>query len=201
MMEPRDILNAACGGLLLVALAGCFSTASRPPVKAWTIEPVEETAPAGPVHLGELSPPPFKATRLGSITVLPPYDGTQFRVKRGDGTLAEDAYNVFASAPVQLLRRPAMDALSKEPRFGHVLASTSTAASEAVAEILVSELALDCREGRKATVKLDVNVVKGREVVLSGAAAGEADAASGNYSDAFSKAFGDAMKNSLRKLK
>lgn len=187
--------------LALTLLAGCFSTASRPPVNAWTIEPAEGSSSTAPARTGELTPPPFKATRLGGITVLPPYDGAQFRVKRTDGTLAEDAYNVFASTPAQLMRRPAMATLSKEPRFGHVLAPSSTASSEAVAEILVSELALDCRDGRKATVKLDVNVVKGRDVVLSGSASGEGEAEAGDYSAAFSKAFNEALEKSLLRLK
>ena len=200
-MKMKNRLGLAGGMLALVALAGCFSTGTRQPVKAWTIEPTDSAPTATSTRLDELSPPPFKATRLGCITVLPPYDGAQFRVKRADGSLAEDSYNVFASSPAQLLRRPTMETLAKESRFGRVLPPASTAATDAVAEVLVSELALDCRDGRKATVKLDVNVVKGRDVVLSGAASGECDAASGDYSAAFSKAFNEAMRKSLLRLK
>jgi len=154
-----------------------------------------------PVRLDELPPPAFKATRLGVVTVLPPYDGTSMRVKLADGTLAEDSYNVFAAPPAQILRRPVMGALAAEPRFGHVLSQASTASSEAVAEILVSELALDCREGRKAVVSVGLNVIKGREVVLSSEASGSADAAAGDYTDAFSKAFNSALQESLVRLK
>ena len=187
---------------MCVALAGCFTSASRPQVRAWTVEPASDVAaPRSSVSLNELTPRPFKATRLGVVTVLPPYDGSSMRVKRADGTLAEDPYNVFAAPPGQILRRPAMSALAAERRFGHVLASVSTASSEAVAEVLVSEIALDCREGRKAVVSLGVNVVKGREVVLSSEASSSADAASGDYTEAFSKAFNDAIRESLLNLK
>lgn len=185
------------------SLAGCiFSSPSRPPVKAWSIEPVSEgAAERQPVRLDELAPPPFKATRMGGVTVLPPYDTAPIRVKRADGSLAEDAYNVFAAPPAQLLRRPVMSALAHEQRFGHVIPPVSTAYADAVAEVLVSELALDCREGRKAVVRLGVNVVKGRQVVLSAEASSDADAASGDYTEAFSKAFNDALRESLLNLK
>jgi len=185
----------------LAVLAGCLGT-SRPAVRAWTVEPPgSDVASRPPVRLDELTPPPFKATRLGGISVLPPYDGAAMRVKRADGTLAEDSYNVFAAPPAQLLRRPVMGALANEPRFGRVLPPVSSASSEAVAEVLVSELALDCRDGRKAVVRLGMNVVKGRDVVLSAEASGSADAASGDYSEAFSKAFNDALRESLVNLK
>ncbi len=183
------------------ALAGCLGT-SRPPVKAWTVEPaVSDAAARPPVRLDELNPPPFRSTRLGGVTVLAPYDSVPMRVKRADGSLAEDAYNVFAAAPAQLLRRPVIGALAQEPRFGRVLSPVSTASAEAVAEVMVSELALDCRDGRKATVRLGVNVVKGRDVVLSAEASGEADASSGDYTEAFSKAFNDALREGLVNLK
>jgi len=184
-----------------LALSGCLSGPSRPPVKAWTVEPATADSARAPVRLDELTPPPFKATRLGGVTVLPPYDTAPIHVKRADGTLAEDAYNVFAAAPSQLLRRPVMGALAQEQRFGHILPSASSAASEAVAEVLVSELALDCRDGRKAKVRLGLNIVKGREVVLASEAEGSADAASGDYTEAFSKAFNDAIREGLVNLK
>ena len=72
------------------ALAGCLGT-SRPPVKAWTVEPaVSDAASRPPVRLDELNPPPFRSTRLGGVTVLAPYDSVPMRVKRADGSLAED---------------------------------------------------------------------------------------------------------------
>ncbi len=188
--------------LVAVAFAGCFTTSSRPPVKAWTIEPADSSpADQSPVSLEELGPSSFKATRLGVISVMPPYDAAPIRVRRADGSLAEDAYNVFASTPSKLLRRPVMSALAHEQRFGHVVPQTSTASSDAVAEVLVSDMFLDCREGRKAKVSLGVNIIKGRQVILSSEASSDADASSGDYSEAFSKAFNDALHESLLRLK
>ncbi len=132
---------------------------------------------------------------------MPPYDTAPIRVRRADGSLAEDAYNVFAAPPAKLLRRPVMSALAQEQRFGHVISQTSSASADAVAEVSVSDIFLDCRDGRKAKVRLGVNVIKGREVVMSSEASSDADASSGDYSEAFSKAFNDALRESLLRLK
>lgn len=198
-----SLLRTAIAVMACLSLSGClFSSPARPPVKAWTVEPLQDAGGSPqPVSLDELAPRSFRITRMGAITVLPPYDTAPIRVKRADGSLAEDAYNVFAAHPAQLLRRPVMSALSREQRFGHVVPPVSTASADAVAEVTVSELALDCRNGRKALVRLAVNIVKGRQVILSAEASSDADAASGDYTEAFSRAFDNALRESLMNLK
>jgi len=100
-----------------------------------------------------------------------------------------------------------MSNLAADGRFGHVVPQSSVASSDAVVEVVVPELSLDCsKEGsRKARASVTVNVVRGgrssREIALSGSGAGEADAADGNYSAAFGNAVNTAIANALSGLK
>ena len=69
-------------------------------------------------------------------------------------------------------------------------------------EMLVSEMALDCRRkgDRKAIVKLVLRVLKDGESLGLERGEGFADAADGNYGEAFSKAFSDALSAALARL-
>ena len=184
-----------------LACAGCFSSAP-PPATAWTVDaaPVSGLPPAEPK-------PVFAATRLGGVSVLPPYDQAAFTVRRADGSIAFDPANRFAAQPAALLKGPLMAGLSADGRFGRVVPQTSVVNSDAIVEVVVPELSLDCRAAgsRKARASVTVNVVKGghsmRDIALSGSGAGEADAADGNYSAAFSTAVNTAVANALSGLK
>lgn len=150
--------------------------------------------------------PVFAATRIGTISVLAPFDQTAFAVRRANGSIAFDPDNSFAAPPSALLKAPLITALSGDGRFGHVVTPSSTVSADAVVEVTVGELALDCREAtaRKARASLSMNVIKNgrsREVVLAGSGAGEADATSGNYSEAFSSAVNTAVNQALSGLK
>ncbi|MBR0504017.1 MAG: hypothetical protein IJJ84_01330, partial [Kiritimatiellae bacterium] len=86
---------AASAALLLCA--GCFSSSVEPP-KTWTVTPTDARPPAvAPAGA-------FSVTRQGAVTVTAPFDSTSFVVRRADGSVARDAYNVFASPPSALLR-------------------------------------------------------------------------------------------------
>ena len=63
-------------------------------------------------------------------------------------------------------------------------------------------LALDCRaEGRReASVALVMTLVRGRSVVASSKAEASAPLEGGNFSAAFSRAFGDAALAALKSL-
>lgn len=189
--------------LLLVLCAGCF-TSGKPMPKSWVVEPgvtaPVETSP-------EKASPAFTTTRVGTVAVNAPFDRASFVVRRTDGSVAFDAYNEFAAAPSALLRAPVRAQLATDGRFGHVVAQPSTASTDASVEVLVTDLSLDCRESgkRKARAAVSVDVVKtghgARTVALSADGASEADATSGDFSEAFSKAFNEALAEALRMLK
>ena len=195
-------LNAQlfAGLAVLFLCAGCLSSAPQP-ATAWSLE-------SGPVRALPTAEPKaiFPATRLGGVSVMAPYDQPAFAVKRADGSVAFDAGNRFAAAPAALLRGPLMAGLSGDGRFGHVVPSTSIVSADAVVEVMVPELALDCTtEGvRKARAAVRVDVVKNgrsRDVALSGSGTAEADASSGDYGAAFSAAVNSAVANALSELK
>jgi uncharacterized lipoprotein YmbA len=188
---------------LLAGCAGCFSLGT-PDARAWLVVPRADlqrnSAPEGGGSA-------FAATRLGMVNVCAPYDRAPFVVRRADGSVAFDAYNVFASAPALLLRAPVSGRLLADGRFGHVVAQSSSAAADAQVEVMVTDLSLDCRDGSRRTARaaVSLDVVKcgrgPRDVVMVGVGAGEADASSGDYSAAFSAAFDAAVAEALRSLK
>ena len=187
-----------CAVLSALFLSGCFSLSSpAPDVKAWSVEPVSTGGePTRPIEGGSLL---FGATRLGGIVVNAPYDKTQFAVRRADGTLAFDYYNVFAAPPSSLLRASAQNRLAADGRLGHVVNQASVVTSDAQAEVVVKDLSLDCREpGRRAaSAAVSVDFVRmghgPRTVVYSGEGSAAVDAQDGNYSQAFSQAFSRAL--------
>lgn len=176
---------------------------SPPPVRSWTIEP------NGPVVAAAVEgrAPAFPTTRLGTVVVDAPFDHPAMAVRRADGTLAFDARNEFAAAPAALLRAPVKAQLSADGRFGHVVGNTSLAGTDAAVETTVTDLSLDCREAGRRTARVAVNldVIKTgrgpRRVELSGSGTGTADAAAGDYGEAFSAAFDAAFKDALKSLK
>ena len=195
------IAGIAGMALALAICVGCF-TSAPPPAKAWT---VDAAAPSG---LPPAEPKPvFAATRLGGVSVLAPYDQPSFTVRRSDGSLAFDPGNRFAAQPAALLKGPFMAGLAADGRFGHVVPQASIVSADAVVEVTVPELSLDCRKegSRKARASVTVNVVRNgrtvRDIALSGSGAGEADAENGDYSAAFSAAVGTAFANALSGLK
>lgn len=196
-------MNRMLAYLLLALCAGCFTSVPPQPT-SWTVEPHPAAQQVTDV---EKSSAAFGTTRIGTIVVSAPFDRAPFVVRRADGSVAFDAFNAFAAAPSALLRRPVKSLLSSDGRFGHVVSPSSVAAADASVEILVTDLSLDCREPgkRMARAAVSVDVVKTgrgpRTVALSADGVGEADAASGNYSDAFSMAFNSAFAEALKGMK
>ena len=147
--------------------------------------------------------PEFSVTRLGQVFVLAPYDVKTVCVLRSDGSIAFDAYNMFADQPSQLLRGAVISALEKDGRFGAIVNTTSTVAAAAAMEVLVTELSLDCRtDGQRVArvaLKADVVAQRGgvRDIARSGRGVGMSDAADGNYSAAFTSAVASAMRAAL----
>ena len=189
---------AATAALLLCA--GCLSSSVDPP-KTWTVSPTDAKPPAVPV------PGAFSVTRQGAVTVTAPFDSTSFIVRRADGSVARDSYNVFASPPSALLRAAVRARLEADGRFGRVVPQSSSASADVQVEVLVRDLSLDCtdaeRRTSRAAVSIDVlRASRGaRAVILSGDGSGTADAKGGDYSAAFSQAFDAALESALRDLK
>ncbi len=185
--------------------AGCFSSAA-PRATLWMIES------ASVVPQKKIAPPEgvsaFNATRMGTVKVCAPYDRTALVVRRSDGSVAFDAYNAFAASPSALLQLPVKTQVENDGRFGRVLNQASVASADAAVEVLVRDLSLDCRhEGKRmarAAVSIDVVQAGGhgrKKVALAGDGVAEADAANGNYSEAFSAAVNAALEEAFKNLK
>jgi len=194
-MIGRAVVAAA-----LSLCAGCFSS-SVPAPKAWIVTPANVPPPAVP------APGAFSVTRQGALTVTAPFDSTSFVVRRADGSVARDPYNVFASPPSALLRAAVRARLEADGRFGRVVPQSSSASADVQVEVLVRELSLDCSDAarRVARAAVSVDVMRAgrgaRAVILSGDGDGTGDASKGDYSASFSQAFDAALVNALRALK
>ena len=179
--------------LLVPALAGCLS--SKPvPISHWPVSYVGPTASERPGRLG--------IGRVSQVVVRAPYNAEGIAVLRANGTVEHDPYNEFAAQPSTLLKGALLDAMAASGKFKTVVNSSSGTRSSAMVEMMVSELALDCRRPneRKAVAKLIVRVLKDGEIVGLEKGEGFADAGDGNYGAAFSKAFSDALSVSLSRL-
>ncbi len=190
--------------LLACGCAGCLSSRA-PETNVWTVD--SQTGGPMPVAAEGAGVPAFGTTRMGVVAVDAPYDKPPFVVRRGDGSVAFDHYNLFAASPASLLRAPIRTRLAADGRFGCVVPPSSVATADSQVEVQVTDLSLDCRaEGRRvarAAVTLDVvKTGRGPRVVsLEGSGSGEADAADGNYTKAFSVAFDAAVSDALKALK
>lgn len=175
--------------LCLASLSGCIVSAPPQP-KSWIV-----TAQRKPSAEMDVS----KASRLGSLCVAAPYDKPALAVKRADGSIAFDSYNVFATSPSALLRAPLIALLEDGGRFGRMLPSATTARTGTTVEAVVNDLSLDCtEEGRQtARVAISLAVIENREVKEFLDGEGTADASSGDYSAAFSEAFAKAVASAL----
>jgi hypothetical protein len=187
---------------LLMFLGGCFSLSSPRSARVWYIATEEEKG-----YRGNSPDEICSVTRLGNVSVASPFDKTSIAVLRPDGTVAFDAYNVFASQPASLLREPAKRLLSNDGRFGNVIHQTSVASASVLVEMLVVDLSLDCRDvnKRKANVAVELTLIKSekgvRNVVSRSLGKGFADASQGDYTQAFTTAFTLAVRESLSGLK
>ena len=179
--------------LLAPALAGCLS--SKPvPISHWSVSYVGPTASERPGRLG--------IGRVSQVVVRAPYNAEGIAVLRANGTVEHDPYNEFAAIPSTLLKGVLLDAMAASGKFKTVVSASSAVKSDAMVEMMVPELALDCREkdARQAVVKIVLRVLKSGEIVGLEKGEGRADANDGNYGAAFSKAFSAALVSALQRL-
>ena len=179
--------------LLVPAVAGCLSSTPIP-VSYWPVAYVGPAAAERPGRLG--------IGRVSQVVVRAPYNAVGISVLRENGTVEHDPYNEFAALPSTLLKGALLDAMAASGKFTTVVNSSSGTKSSAMVEMMVPEMALDCRRkgDRKAIVKLVLRVLKGGEILGLERGEGFADAADGNYGEAFSKAFSDALSAALTRL-
>ena len=182
--------------LLATALAGCIGSAPSRIADNWAIE--FSRAGIETVKPKDSSLPSIK---ISSVNVRAPWDGTRLAVMRQDGSVAFDPFNTFASAPQIMLRGVAQDSLEGTGLFSLVLANTSNASADYSAEIIVTRLALDCREEnqRLATCALTLSIIDGKKVVATGRGEASLPTENGDYSAAFSKVFCTALSQGARR--
>ena len=190
--------------LLTFLVSGCLSSEAPTP-KSWMVEPSVSTEDTAPQVEGMGTA--FGTTRVGSVAVDAPYDKLPFVVRRADGSVAFDHYNVFASAPASLLRASVRNRLVSDSRFNCIVQQSSVASVDSQVEAQVTDLSLDCRTAgqRVARAAVTLDVVKTgrgpRVVAFEGKGTGEADATDGNYTRAFSEAVDAAVGGALKSLK
>jgi len=186
---PRPCVRFFVLALAASLFAGCLTPAPPAPVN-WTIEwrPHEDA-----VTTWETLP---LTLRVADVVVRAPYSGTRLPVLRADGSLAFDAYNIFAAPPGKLMKGAAVDAIVRSKRFRHVIGHESQAKADLEMEVTVTRLALDCRtEGRRdALVELTVAFIDEKGGVLAvGPGRASVPVSEGNFSTGFSRAFSGAL--------
>lgn len=146
--------------------------------------------------------PKFGIGRVSQVIVRTPYNVEGLVVLRADGTAEVDAYNEYVASPVGLLKGVVFDAMEASGRFSTVVNASSSVVSDTSVEVLVTRLALDCRnEGeRKAVAALVVRILKNGEIVGFEKGEGESDAADGKYGAAFSRAVSSALSAAFGQL-
>ena len=180
--------------LPLFALAGCL-IAHPPEAAEWTVE-----SAAAPVAAAK---PKYGLVRVSFVAVRAPYDTRRIAVARPDGSLAFDAFNVFASPPSQLLKGPVVDALAASGRFKAVVGPSSSAAADCLVEVTVNRLRLDFREEGKRLAEAAVSLTlldSSRNIAAYAQGDASADTADGNFSAAFSRALDSALAKALSAL-
>ncbi len=182
--------SAVSSFAVLSLLGGCMGSRSEPPT-CWLVS----AEAAGTTQIREAAS--RMPARIGAFAVRSPYDGVRMAVLRSDGSIAFDPVNTFAARPEMMLKCAAFDILASR---GELDFAGQTSGTNVVYDVSVTRLALDCRkEGIRTAsvgVTLAAKVVEGRGRPVSTvicSAEGGSDAADGNYSAAFSKAFSTAL--------
>ncbi|MBR3222708.1 MAG: hypothetical protein IKF72_10845 [Kiritimatiellae bacterium] len=177
-----------------LALAGCL-TSRAPEVACWNLEHAAADAAAK-------AEARFGVVRVSQVVVRAPYAAKGIAVLRANGTVAFDPYNEYAAGPGALLKGVVSDAMEASGLFKAVVGESSSARASLLAEVVVTRLAIDCREEgvRRASAELLLQLVDGREIAALAKGAGGADAADGNYGAALSRAVSDALAAALGRL-
>lgn len=175
---------------LIPVLSGCL-TASSPRVAQWLLEYKGGSRVSQPAK--------YEVGRVSQVLVRSPYNEVGIAVLRADGSMAFDAYNEYAANPTAMLKGVVFDAMDASGVFGAVVNPSSSVKSQALAEVLVSRLALDCRRDgeRKAVAAVRVRLIANDGTTLYAQGEGVADAKDGNYGAALSDAISMALNTAF----
>ena len=178
--------------LSVPALAGCL-TATSPEVSQWNLEYTGGSRPAQTAK--------YDVVRISQVLVRSPYNVSGIAVLRANGSMAFDPYNEYAAQPSSLLKGVVFEALEASDLCRTVVNPSSSIRSSASVEVMVTKLALDCREGdaRRAVAGVLVRIL-GQDSFEVARGEGESDAANGNYGAAFSRAVSAALDSALARL-
>lgn len=183
-------LSFAC----LFAVAGCL-TASNPKTAFWSVEYVGGNATE--------ATPKYAVARMSSVVVRAPYGDNRLAVLRPNGSIAFDDLNEYASSPAMLAKGIAGDAMRASGLFKSVIGSSSSVVADVAVEVVVTRLALDCREAglRKALADVKVRLVENGRLVAAADGSGVVDAGDGRYGVAFTKAVSSAFDSAFSALR
>lgn len=178
---------------LIPVLAGCL-TASSPEVSQWNIEYVGKSRMAKETK--------YDVVRISQVLVRSPYNLSGIAVLRANGSMAFDPYNEYAAQPSSLIKGVVFEALGASGLCRIVVNPSSFVPSSDSLEVLVTKLALDCRQDgvRRAVANVLVRVL-GKDAVDIARGEGEVDAADGNYGAAFSRAVSAALDSAFAQLR
>lgn len=179
---------------LILGFTGCL-TSKAPPVSYWPM------VYKGPVT--SAAAPKYGVMRVLPIVVRAPYGTRGLTVLRADGTVAFDPLNEFAAQPSLLAKGVLSDALAASGLCRDIVETSSIATADVSVEVVVDRLALDCRQedARSAVAEVVLKVLSGHSIVSSVKGSGAADAADGNFGEAFSAALSSAFAMALGQLR
>ena len=187
-------MKKLCFLVLMPVLAGCLS-ATVPAISYWMLDYAGEQSVS--------STPRHGVVRIAQVVVAAPYDSSRMTVLRTDGTVAFDPYNEYAAQPSSLLKGVVRDAAMGSGLFESVVGASSAMTTAVSLEVVVTRLALDCREEgeRRAVASVLVRMTDRRGSDVSASGAGAADASNGNYGKALSSAVSAALIEAFGKIK
>ena len=190
----RSTMNKLIALSLIPLLSGCLS-ASAPRVTQWLLEY------KGPVRATRLTK--YEVGRVSQVLVRSPYNEVGIAVLRADGSMAFDPYNEYAANPTAMLKGFVFDAMDASGIFGTVVNPSSSVKSQALVEVVIARLALDCRrEGeRKAVASVRVRLISDDGKALHVQGEGTVDAKDGNYGAALSNALSMALNSAFGQLR
>ena len=181
--------------LALIPVLSGSRSATSPKVTQWLLEYKGTNRATQQVK--------YEVGRVSQVLVRSPYNEVGIAVLRADGSMAFDPYNEYAANPTALLKGFVYDAMDASGLFGAVVNPSSSVRSQALAEVLVSRLALDCRkEGeRKAVAAVRVRLIANDGKTLYAQGEGTADAKDGNYGAALSDALSTALNTAFAQFR
>lgn len=180
--------------VVLVSLCGCLAPAPDAP-KKWLIGEIKG-------ECSKIAGVKRDSVKLVRADVRAPYDSTALAVLRADGSVAFDPANAFAASPARLVAGAALDVLESSGFALTVLDPKTNIPSNLHLELVVTRLALDCRDAgrRDALVEVMLRLAESRRSVAVSKAEASVPVDGSDYTKSFSAAFSRAVGEALKRL-